>query len=182
VNKILRSLALQPSDVFVDIGCGKGRVVCCAARYSCKKVIGVEYLEDVCREAKANAERMRERKAPIAIHAGPAETFDYTGATVLYLCKPFGPGTFDTVLHKVERETGGVPLRMAFVNPSTAHLELLAKRGWIQFDYWRLEHGIGYPVAFQGWQMAAEAQRQRSSNTVLSAGALSSSLNYRSGI
>ncbi len=30
---ILDSLALQSSDVLVDLGCGKGRVVCCALQY-----------------------------------------------------------------------------------------------------------------------------------------------------
>src|SRR4051794_27662217 len=39
---ILDHLALGPSDVFVDVGCGKGRVLCCAAHYPVGKVIGVD--------------------------------------------------------------------------------------------------------------------------------------------
>jgi Histone methylation protein DOT1 len=53
--KILNSLSLVDSDVFVDIGCGKGRAVCCAARLGVRKVIGVEYSPELCRIAEANA-------------------------------------------------------------------------------------------------------------------------------
>jgi SAM-dependent methyltransferase len=148
VNRVLRHLSLQPSDVFVDIGCGKGRVVCCAAQYPCKRVVGVEYLAEVCREAQANAERMRGRKAPISIHTGPAEEFDYSEATVLYLCKPFGPTTFDAVLRKVQHETRGHSVRLAFVNPSPDHMAVLAAQGWEQTDYWDVVKGRGFSVSF----------------------------------
>lgn len=32
IREILRSLFLKPTDVFVDLGCRKGRVVCLAER------------------------------------------------------------------------------------------------------------------------------------------------------
>ena len=32
---------LAPGDVFVDVGCGKGRVVCCAARRPLRRVVGI---------------------------------------------------------------------------------------------------------------------------------------------
>jgi len=41
--KIFDHLELKPDDVVVDIGCGKGRVVCVAATYCVKEVIGVDY-------------------------------------------------------------------------------------------------------------------------------------------
>src|SRR5690348_10833891 len=39
---ILDQLELRRSDVFIDIGSGKGRVLCCAAQYVVDQVIGVE--------------------------------------------------------------------------------------------------------------------------------------------
>jgi SAM-dependent methyltransferase len=83
IHNVLRRLQLQQSDTFVDIGCGKGRVLCCAARHRCNEVIGIEYDEKFCAEARANSLQLRRRKAPISVHHGNAEQFDYSRATVL---------------------------------------------------------------------------------------------------
>src|SRR5262245_33205644 len=42
IRQVLRRLALESSDVFVDIGSGKGRVLCCAALYPLRAVVGVD--------------------------------------------------------------------------------------------------------------------------------------------
>ncbi len=39
---ILNHLKFNKSDIFIDLGCGKGRVLCCAAQFKLGKVIGVE--------------------------------------------------------------------------------------------------------------------------------------------
>ena len=41
IFEVLRFLSLSSSDTFVDIGSGKGRVVCCAARHAVAKVVGI---------------------------------------------------------------------------------------------------------------------------------------------
>src|SRR5262249_8840372 len=92
-RQILDALRLRPDDVFVDIGSGKGRVVCMAACSQVGEVIGVEYSEPLTAIARDNAERLRGRRAPIELHTGLAEEFDYSRATVLFLFNPFGPDT-----------------------------------------------------------------------------------------
>src|SRR4029077_11621948 len=64
---ILRNLELESSDVFADVGSGKGRVLCCAAREGVKEVLGVDLSPEFCRAATANANGMRGRKAPIVV-------------------------------------------------------------------------------------------------------------------
>src|SRR3954470_21687653 len=91
--RILDHLALGPSDTFVDIGSGKGRVLCCAARYHVQQVVGVDLSEPFCATARENARRMRGRRAPISIHTAMANNFDYSAATVLFLFNPFGAAT-----------------------------------------------------------------------------------------
>ena len=49
IFRILTFLSLKPSDVFVDLGCGKGRVVCCAATYDIAEAIGIEYVRESLR-------------------------------------------------------------------------------------------------------------------------------------
>jgi SAM-dependent methyltransferase len=81
---ILNRLSLIPDDALIDIGCGKGRVVCCAARFPLREVIGIEHLPELCAAARRNADRMRDRKAPITIVQAHAEEFDYRQGSVLY--------------------------------------------------------------------------------------------------
>src|SRR5689334_19465270 len=67
INRILDELSLTPDDVFIDIGCGKGRVVCCAARRGIKQVIGVDIDEELCATARSNAEHLAGRHSPVQI-------------------------------------------------------------------------------------------------------------------
>jgi tRNA G46 methylase TrmB len=54
---ILNRLSLIPDDALIDIGCGKGRVVCCAARFPLREVIGIEHSRSDARESKRLARR-----------------------------------------------------------------------------------------------------------------------------
>lgn len=93
INRILRFLHLSPSDVFVDIGSGKGRVLCCAGRFRVKSVEGVEFSADLHADAEENIVRLRGRKSPIRSHNISAEEFDYSRGTVFMMFNPFGEAT-----------------------------------------------------------------------------------------
>jgi predicted RNA methylase len=102
IQTILRSLSLDPSDVFVDLGCGKGRALCCAARYNMVHAVGVEYSAELSREAEINAEKMHGRCSPITIQHMLAQDFDYSQGTVFYMFHPFGPNVLHQVLEKMK--------------------------------------------------------------------------------
>ena len=150
VWRVLNHLALAPSDTFVDIGCGKGRILCCAARYPCKQVVGVDLSAGLCADARANAERVRGRKAPILVYQGNAESFDYSDATVCFLFHPFGATTLDLVLDKIRQDTHGRGVRIAFENPDTAQQTVFARHGWLdRYAFWdRRTHRTQHSVAF----------------------------------
>ena len=87
VNRFLDLLNLQHDDVLVDVGCGSGRVVCCAARRPIRSAQGVELLPDAARRAQENIRALRGRKAQSCnVEQGDALQFDFTSATVLFLC------------------------------------------------------------------------------------------------
>jgi SAM-dependent methyltransferase len=147
-HRVLERLSLQASDIFVDVGCGKGRVLCCAARYPCRKVVGVEYSKDLCQEARSNLRRMRGRQARAIVHNTLAETFYYAGATVLYFFNPFGAATLDAALNKIAHDRCN-GIRLAFVNGNAVHDTVFAEHAWLSlYDYWSVERGAGQSVAF----------------------------------
>ncbi len=137
IHSVLGHLRLQPDDIFVDLGCGKGRVVCCAARHKVEEVIGIEYSDELAESAKRNSIGLRGRKSPISIVHAPVEDFDYNRGTVFYMFHPFGPVTLQRVMAKLatilERERR--PMRLAYVWPM--HESVLRGQHWLaEFDRW----------------------------------------------
>ena len=144
---VLDHLALGPSDVVIDVGCGKGRVLCCAARYPVERVAGVDLSDSFCEAARENAERMRGRRAPISVDAGLACDFDYSVATVLFLFDPFGAATLDPLLEMIGRTARG-SVRIAYANPT--HDAVFERHTWLKrTEHWdATTHEIEHSVSF----------------------------------
>lgn len=132
IFKVLDALDLQPSDVFVELGCGKGRVTCCAAMRNVARVIGVEDMPELAAIAEENARRMRGRRRPVRIIAGNAEGFDFREGTVFYMFNSFGPETLRRVLAKIERGVLECPraIRIAYLAPM--HEGALGEASWLR--------------------------------------------------
>lgn len=147
IFQILDSLSLGPADVFVDLGAGKGRVVCCAATYGIEHAIGVEDLESLHVLAEDNAKRLRRRRAPITFIRGRAEDLDYLWGTVFYFFNPFGPETMKEVLQKLESglRARPRPVKVVYVNP--VYEGPLADTGWLTKDAVWQPSGLQWPVS-----------------------------------
>src|SRR4030081_3379239 len=92
---------------FIDMGSGKGRVLFVAAEYPFRKVIGVEFSNDLHDDAVANLKRYKypgRRCADIeAVHAD-ARDFEFPDDNlVIYLFNPFGPEVMERMLANLER-------------------------------------------------------------------------------
>jgi len=144
---ILDYLALRSSDVVVDVGSGKGRVLCCAAQYPVEQVIGVDLSESLCAIARDNVRKLRRSRAPISIHQCLAHELDYSSATVLFLFDPFGAATLAPLLQKIRRDVArGV--RIAYANPQ--HDDVFERQDWLErCGQWKagasgLEHSVSF--------------------------------------
>jgi SAM-dependent methyltransferase len=153
IFSVLRYLQLSQSDVFVDLGCGKGRVVCCAARYPIRRAIGVDDVEELTRAATSNAQTVRNRRAEISIVRCKAEDFDFSEATVLYLYNPFGAYTLQTVLDRIRNslDTHRREIKIAYVNPK--HDEVLERMQWLErYTHWPRRPSRGFEFAVSFWR------------------------------
>ena len=63
LGRVLDCLDIGPSDVFVDFGSGKGRVVYQAASYPFRRIVGVEISAELNRIAQANVDHKRHKLA-----------------------------------------------------------------------------------------------------------------------
>src|SRR5262245_34945938 len=119
IVRMLKLLELKPNDVFVDIGCGKGRVVCCVCRFPIKRVVALELNPDLLNQTLENIQRMRGRKALIEPVQRTAEDYEYPDATVVYLYNPFNARVTASVMDKLFESHSQSPriMRVVYANP-----------------------------------------------------------------
>ena len=99
--RLLRVARIPAQGTFVDVGCGKGRVLMLAAQYGFKHVTGVEYSPALCVTARQNLDTIRATRGlqfVATIHAIDAVDYAFQPRdTVVFLFNPFD----DTVLRRV---------------------------------------------------------------------------------
>ena len=133
ISNILDYLELKPSDVFVDLGCGKGRVLCCAAQYAMKEIVGVEIDEHLYQIAKENAEHLKFRHTPIQVIHCPAQDYDYADGTLFWLFKPFDLDTMKDVLAKIKKsiDTNPRSIQIVYINIAPDQESYLDQVDWL---------------------------------------------------
>jgi SAM-dependent methyltransferase len=130
LRRMLRPGEVKSTDVFVDLGSGKGRVVMLAARYPFARVIGVELSEQLNEIARRNLARARGRRRCKRVEVVTADVLDYeipADATVVYMYNPFRGATFDAVVAKLIDSVDRNPrtVRLIYLNPKE-HGRLMA--------------------------------------------------------
>jgi SAM-dependent methyltransferase len=137
VNRVLDRLALEPDDVFIDIGCGTGRVLCLAARRRVRQVIGVDLSPEMVRTATANVETVRGRVSAAEAVEADATEFNYGETTCAYMFNPFEHTVLTRVLDKIKADRSGRPFRCAFVNLNEVQRETFGAHDWLELaDEW----------------------------------------------
>jgi SAM-dependent methyltransferase len=120
LRKLFAALPLNADDCFMDIGCGRGRVLCLAARMPIARAAGVEITPHHAAAAQRNLETLRGRKAgTFGVMEGSATDFDCSGGTVFYMYNPFGGALFAQVVGNIRAsaERAKRPVRLIYVNP-----------------------------------------------------------------
>src|SRR5665213_2726993 len=100
---------------FVDVGCGKGRVLIIAAMYPFKRIIGVEYSSDLANACRKNLEKLHLiEKAEVVV----ADACDFTfpgGDVFAFLYNPFDAVILERVLKNLASIPG--PVRIGYLGP-----------------------------------------------------------------
>lgn len=110
---MLRNVSLNHRETtFVDLGCGKGRVVVVASEWPFLRVVGVDLSSRLASVAARNAEVIRARfpaRTPIEIQVGDAAAFDFPATPLLvHLYHPFETAITARVLDSLRaRHEGG---------------------------------------------------------------------------
>ena len=126
--RLIRHLSPTADDTFFDIGCGTGRVLCAAAQFPFRRVIGIEIDPRMIALAKRNASTLRRRRCPIEIVGGDATTFAVPDdVTMVFLYNPVRGDGLSHIMSRLVDSVDRSPrrIRVAYANP-TEHARLMA--------------------------------------------------------
>jgi hypothetical protein len=127
------------SDEFIDIGCGKGRVLAIASTYSVGTIVGVEYEPSLAKLARVNTARLEHPRISVS------------KITVAYAFNPVEPEILDLILAKIERDlaassTAGA-FRIVYVMESPAQRAVFEAHSWLQ-RYDSFTNADGHAISF----------------------------------
>jgi SAM-dependent methyltransferase len=115
---VLRAVPADFKDLtFIDLGCGKGRVLLMAFQQGFKKVVGVEFSHELVAIAKAN---MTAAGTAAEVVEGDASEFQFPDENLLvYMYNPFGCPVMDSVIKNLLmwRQTTNKMAFIAYLNP-----------------------------------------------------------------
>jgi SAM-dependent methyltransferase len=126
---------------FIDLGCGKGRVLLVASNYPFQQIIGVEISSELAKIARANAERYQptsRRVAAIEVRNIDATKADYPDSNLLvHLYHPFQTPITEVVLGKLEAAYEARPRRIVvayllYSSATTAVKDVFSRYGWLR--------------------------------------------------
>jgi methyltransferase family protein len=124
LRRLLPPQAVTADDVFIDFGCGQGRIVYqAAAHYPFRRVIGVDVSAPLVEVARANVEHNRPRLHCQDVELVVADAADYQlpdDVTIAYFYFPFSGRTFERVLENVGASLNRRPrsFRLLFTGPA----------------------------------------------------------------
>ena len=116
--RALRRIGASDQDVFVEFGCGKGRVVHQAAKRPLKRVIGVEIVPEVASfaESLVAAHQDKYRCKNVEIVTCDAAQFRVPDdLTIAYHAYGFPEKTFDVVLRNLIESIDSCPRRVRLI-------------------------------------------------------------------
>jgi SAM-dependent methyltransferase len=124
LQAIIHRSEVTPADVFVDLGCGKGRVLFLATRYRFKRIIGVDLSPAMVETARRNLSRTSRVQVEMA---NAAEWFVPDDVTFAFLYNPFPNPIFERVIENLLESLRRRPrtLRVIYRRPYRMHSFLL---------------------------------------------------------
>lgn len=134
IVEIAKFLELKMDDVFVDFGCGMGRVINYFATKSLKRVVGVEFNDRLATIAKDNLIKNKYLMADYEVHSVDAAKYEFSDdETIVYLFNSFGRATVCDVLNNLEKSIKRNPREVTFIYIAGMY-DLLDKYPWLKYQ------------------------------------------------
>lgn len=126
LDEVFKGMQFNKNDKFIDIGCGKGRILAEMIRLKFPgHIFGVELNPVVADYANSWASKYND----ITVYSGDAFKFNYDEYTIIMLCRPFLEDMYVSFLNKLENDiTHKVTIIMYADSSMSKHVK--NREGW----------------------------------------------------
>jgi SAM-dependent methyltransferase len=105
-KKLMKEIDFPKESVFVDVGCGKGRLLLLASQYGFKKILGIEFSHQLYEEAKKNIAQFQKKNGKrLNIDLIESDVVDYvieSNQNVFFLYNPFSAQVMTRFLENIK--------------------------------------------------------------------------------
>jgi SAM-dependent methyltransferase len=137
--KLLGELRLPTTGSFVDLGCGKGRVLLIASQLGYRRVVGVEFCAHLCRQARENVDRFRARHpncSPIDVIESDVALYRFAGdESFLFMYNPFDEVVLKQMMDNIRNSVRRMPREIWLIYNTPIQHETIQRKG----DFGRCE-------------------------------------------
>lgn len=139
LEKVLMHLQkLNVPDAIADIGCGKGRVMVVASHFGFKRILGVEFAIELCRQAESNCFQITKRY-PLTywqvIHADAINFKLKKDLSVIFFFNPFNEMVMKQVIKNMLQSQKEHPRKIFVIYINPQHKNLLQEKGFKEIYY-----------------------------------------------
>lgn len=152
LDEVFKDMKFNKDDKFIDVGCGKGRILAEMERIKFPgQLYGIELNPDVAKYAQDWAKRYDN----LTIMSGDAFKLNYNDYNIIMLCRPFLEEMYVTFLEKMEKDIKHPVTIILYVDNYMAKYvkdkpqwtmhkqEVVFKKGLLAYSY--------YPVRYSIW-------------------------------
>jgi len=130
LKKILNKLNLQSRQTFLDLGCGKGRVLLLAAAEGFKDIRGIEFSPVLQQIAKKNCKQYLTKKHTtqgITILEMDVRNYQFEGdEEVVFMFDPFSESVLKTVVDNMKKPLATPKCKLTIIYRSPVHKDIFA--------------------------------------------------------
>lgn len=143
LREMRKEIKIDPEDVFVDVGCGLGRLLGFLRLYGIKgkKSYGIE----INKRASQFAMKVFENSDDVTIIYGDATITQIEDATVYFLFNPFGENVLNAFLDNLER-TAKKGTRIYYLNAVFERVFYQRKKTWLQVSRFEMKPKYHIPI------------------------------------
>jgi predicted RNA methylase len=148
----MRHCEVRPTDVFVDFGSGKGRIVWQAAHLPFARVIGVEISDQLNAVARTNIEKHRDRLTCDNVELITADAAEFEvpdDMTFAYFFAPFRGEVFRRVIRHIIESIDRSPRQVTLIYANPELDEAVRETG--RFEVLRVLKGVRFDIPETGW-------------------------------
>ena len=135
IFKQLNYLNPEPLNHFIDIGCGKGRVMCVAANKGFNKVTGIDFSKEFCDAATENLSLTKQKFSSLnyAVINNDAFYFEIpSDVDCIFLFNPFDETIMSGVLENIRQSFEECPRKITIIYANPMHKELFTAEGFTE--------------------------------------------------